>query len=128
MVATRLRLGLIAAVLAGLAPAAAQDVTPAGFRLAPLASVSAATPAKELFGRKPTPAKLPPHSIGFYAKGCLAGAEALPADGPTWQVMRPSRNRAWGNPILVAFLERLSSKVPAVSAWPGLLVGDMSQP
>jgi penicillin-insensitive murein DD-endopeptidase len=26
-------------------------------------------PAKELFGRKPDPVALPPHSIGFYAKG-----------------------------------------------------------
>ena len=42
--------------------------------------------------------------------------------------MRPSRNRAWGHPVLIAFLERLSARVPGVSAWPGILVGDMSQP
>jgi penicillin-insensitive murein DD-endopeptidase len=115
-------------LLLGLATVAAQDITPPGFKLRPLAAVTPATAAKELFGRKTTPAGLPARSIGFYAKGCLAGAEPLPADGPTWQVMRPSRNRAWGNPVLVAFLERLSSRVPGVSAWPGLLVGDMSQP
>ena len=33
--------------------------------------------------------------IGFYAKGCLAGGEALPINGETWQVMRLSRNRYW---------------------------------
>jgi penicillin-insensitive murein endopeptidase len=84
--------------------------------------------AKELFGRKPLPAELPPQSIGFYAKGCLAGGKALPIDGETWQVMRLSRNRNWGNPDLIALLERLSAKVHKEAGWPGLLVGDMSQP
>ena len=32
------------------------------------------TPAKELFGRKAQPAKLETRTIGFYSKGCLAGA------------------------------------------------------
>ena len=44
--------------------------------------------AKELFGRKVLPAAMPTRVIGFYAKGCIAGAEALPINGPTWQVMR----------------------------------------
>jgi len=83
--------------------------------------------AKQLFGRELAPAKLAPSSIGFYAKGCLAGAQALPIDGPNWQVMRLSRNRNWGNPELVAFLEKLAAKAHRLG-WPGLLVGDMSQP
>ena len=41
--------------------------------------------------------------------------------------MRLSRNRNWGNPVLVDFLERLAAKAPSVG-WNGLLVGDMSQP
>src|SRR5258708_14523945 len=84
--------------------------------------------AKELFGRKTSPAPLATHSIGFYAKGCLAGAEALPINGETWQVMRLSRNRNWANPDMVALLERLSVKAHEVAGWPGLLVEDMSQP
>src|SRR5947199_1137027 len=44
--------------------------------------------AKELFGRKVLPAAMPSRVIGFYAKGCIAGAEALPINGDTWQVMR----------------------------------------
>jgi penicillin-insensitive murein endopeptidase len=87
-----------------------------------------ATPAKELFGRRTRPNAMEPSSIGFYSKGCLAGGGALPIDGATWQVMRLSRNRNWGNPALVSFLERLSGKVPGINGWPGLLVGDMSQP
>jgi len=85
------------------------------------------TPAKELFGRKDTPAPLQSRTIGFYSKGCLAGAKALPINGRTWQVMRLSRNRNWGHPKLVAFLERLADQAPK-TGWRGLLVGDMSQP
>jgi len=85
-----------------------------------------AVPAKELFARKLTPARLATRSIGFYAKGCLAGATALPINGATWQVMRLSRNRNWGHPALIRFLEQLSEKGAKVG-WPGLLVGDISQ-
>ena len=56
------------------------------------------TPAKELFGAAKTPAAMAARSIGFYAKGCLAGGSALPIDGPAWQAMRLSRNRNWGHP------------------------------
>ena len=62
--------------------------------LPPLANPSdPATPAKELFGRKVTPAPLAARSIGTYNRGCLAGATALPINGKTWQVMRLSRDR-----------------------------------
>jgi penicillin-insensitive murein endopeptidase len=84
--------------------------------------------AKQLFGRKSTPAPLPPRAIGFYAKGCLAGAEALPVDGEAWQVMRLSRNRNWGHPDLIALLERVAARVKAEAGWNGLLIGDLSQP
>src|ERR1700704_6601255 len=66
--------------------------------------------AKELFGRKLLPAAMPTRVVGFYAKGCIAGAEALPINGDNWQVMRLSRNRNWAHPDLVALLERLSVK------------------
>jgi penicillin-insensitive murein DD-endopeptidase len=84
--------------------------------------------AKELFARKILPTSLAVHSIGFYAKGCLAGAQALPVNGKTWQVMRLSRNRNWAHPDMIKLLERLSDKVHEVAGWPGLLVGDLSQP
>ena len=122
---------LVSSVLAAaLGPAAAQDrgsLTPKP--LPPLANPNdPATPAKELFGRRPRPASLEARSIGFYSKGCLAGGRALPIDGATWQVMRLSRNRNWGHPDLVGFLERFAAKVPEINGWPGLLVGDMAQP
>jgi penicillin-insensitive murein endopeptidase len=85
------------------------------------------TPAKELFGRKPNPAPLAARAIGYYTGGCLAGGVMLPINGKNWQVMRLSRNRNWGHPNLIAFLERLSAKAPKVG-WHGLLVGDLAQP
>ena len=84
--------------------------------------------AKEVFGRAMTPAEAQARSIGFYSRGCLAGAVALPVDGDAWQVMRLSRNRAWGHPAMIAFLERFSRKAAHEGVWPGILVGDISQP
>jgi penicillin-insensitive murein endopeptidase len=86
-----------------------------------------AVPAKVLFGAVTKPSEGTSRAIGSYAKGCLAGAVPLPIDGPNWQVMRLSRNRNWGTPELVAYLEKLSADA-ARDGWPGLLVGDMSQP
>jgi penicillin-insensitive murein endopeptidase len=86
------------------------------------------TPAKVLFGAAKTPAPLASRAIGFYAKGCLAGAQALPVDGPAWQAMRLSRNRVWGHPELIALIQKLAADAKAHDGWPGLLVGDISQP
>jgi murein endopeptidase len=66
--------------------------------------------------------------IGFYSNGCVAGAQALPESGPTWQAMRLSRNRNWGHPELVNYITGLSRQVAATTSWNGLYVGDMSQP
>src|SRR3954453_16018721 len=97
--------------------------------LPPLANPDApTTPAKERFGRAREAAPLAARAIGSYAKGCVAGALALPVDGETWQVMRLSRNRNWGHPNLIAFLERLTRRVPQINGWPGLLVGEIAQP
>ncbi|MDB5582628.1 MAG: penicillin-insensitive murein endopeptidase, partial [Bradyrhizobium sp.] len=84
--------------------------------------------AKELFGRKVLPAAMPTHVVGFYAKGCIAGAEGLPINGEAWQVMRLSRNRYWAHPDMVALVKRLAGKARKEAGWPGILVGDMSQP
>ena len=64
--------------------------------------------ARELLARKILPAAMPTRVVGFYAKGCIAGAEALPINGDTWQVMRLSRNRNWAHPDMVELLKRLS--------------------
>ncbi|MGH6864758.1 MAG: penicillin-insensitive murein endopeptidase [Methyloceanibacter sp.] len=89
--------------------------------------VKTGTPAKELFGGTTAPAPLAARAIGSYSRGCLAGGVALPVDGPAWQVMRLSRNRNWGHPLLVAYLEQLAKDASSIG-WPGLLIGDMAQP
>ncbi len=88
----------------------------------------AETPAKQLFGkmRDASPHKSAP--FGSYSKGCVAGAVQLPETGPNWQAMRLSRNRNWGHPELVAFVQRLSKFAARQPGWNGLYVGDMSQP
>ena len=113
----------------GCGDAFAQDT--ASEEAARRASVLAHLPsdaAQRVFGNETAPAPGPPEAIGSYERGCLEGAAALPADGPNWQVMRPSRNRAWGQPFLIDLLERLAQKLPAEAGWPGLLVGDIAQP
>ena len=52
----------------------------------------------------------------------------LAETGPTWQAMRLSRNRNWGHPDMIAFIERLSRVAAAQPGWQGLYVGDISQP
>jgi penicillin-insensitive murein endopeptidase len=121
---------LIITALAGPHPAAAQDkghVDPKP--LPPLANPDdPKIGAKELFGRKVLPSAGTTRVVGFYAKGCIAGAEPLPLTGDTWQVMRLSRNRYWAHPDLIALIKRLSAKAHKDAGWPGILVGDMSQP
>ncbi|WP_423891505.1 penicillin-insensitive murein endopeptidase [Bradyrhizobium sp.] len=84
--------------------------------------------AKQLFARKLLPAAMPTRVIGYYSKGCIAGAKPLPINGPTWQVMRLSRNRYWGHPDMIALLKRLAAKAHKDAGWPGILVGDIGQP
>jgi len=123
-------LALIAVVVVSATAALAQDkgsVDPTP--LPPLANPNdPKLGAKELFARKLLPAAMPTRSIGSYARGCIAGAEQMPINGDTWQVMRLSRNRNWGHPDLIALLKRLSVKAHKDAGWPGILVGDIGQP
>jgi penicillin-insensitive murein endopeptidase len=92
-------------------------------------SVQAAEPeARSLFGAEKTGSPHKAAAFGGYAKGCIAGAVQLPETGPTWQAMRLSRNRNWGHPDTVEFIEKLSKKAAKQKGWSGLYVGDMSQP
>ena len=68
-----------------------------------------------------------PESIGRYAAGCLVGGTRLPTEGRGYQAIRLGRDRHYGHPELVRFVESLSRQ--ADEAGLGLLpVGDMSQP
>jgi penicillin-insensitive murein endopeptidase len=84
--------------------------------------------AKYLFATKKLPSTGKPRAIGYYPRGCLQGGVQLPIDGPTWQVMRLSRNRYWGHPALIKFLERFAARAAKATGWPGVLIGDLGQP
>jgi len=91
------------------------------------AAIAEEKPAKQLFGGVELPADQKAQPVGFYSRGCLAGAMAIPVDGPDWQVMRLSRNRRWGHPDLIRVIEELSVRSKR-RGWNGLMVGDISQP
>ncbi|MBK0327466.1 penicillin-insensitive murein endopeptidase [Rhodobacteraceae bacterium F11138] len=94
----------------------------------PTAPLSAAPLAKQLFGAEKSGSRQSPAAIGSYAKGCQAGAVQLPETGPTWQAMRLSRNRNWGQPETIDFIKDLSRFAAKQPGWNGLYIGDISQP
>ncbi len=102
-------------------------LTAAILALAALGTAQADPLAKDVFGHTPGPTGGAPAAIGFYSKGCVSGAVQLPESGPSWQAMRLSRGRNWGHPELVSFLMGLS-QAARQAGWPGLYIGDMSQP
>ena len=85
-------------------------------------------PAKQLFSQTNLPSIGKAVAIGYYPRGCLQGGVELPVNGPNWQVMRLSRNRNWGHPELVHFLEKFAPLAARATGWKGILVGDMAQP
>ncbi|CAM3525751.1 penicillin-insensitive murein endopeptidase [Paracoccus nototheniae] len=99
-----------AALLLGLAlPASAQQL------------------AKDVFGSFRGPSQGPAVSIGNYSQGCGQGFVQMPESGPSWQSMRLSRNRNWGHPVMIDFLQGLS-RAAQQAGWQGLYIGDISQP
>jgi penicillin-insensitive murein DD-endopeptidase len=84
--------------------------------------------ANKLFGAMAAPSAQDSMPIGSYAKGCAAGLVELPETGPTWQAMRLSRNRNFGQPVMVQFLMDLSATAREIGFGQGLYIGDISQP
>ncbi len=83
--------------------------------------------ANKLFGAVQDPSAQASTPVGSYARGCAAGNIQLPESGPTWQAMRLSRHRNFGQPVLVDYLQDLSVTATKIG-WKGLYIGDMSQP
>lgn len=69
----------------------------------------------------------PPHIIGQHAAGCIAGAAALPSEGPGFQTIRLSRSRFWGHPDLITAIHTLGARA-RVAGLPDLYIGDLGQP
>ncbi|WP_318987538.1 penicillin-insensitive murein endopeptidase [Falsiroseomonas ponticola] len=74
---------------------------------------------------RPTPG--PARSIGTTNLGCIAGAVALPPEGPGWQAIRVSRNRHWGHPATIALVAHVAGEARRAGL-PDLWIGDLGQP
>ncbi|MDP5217726.1 penicillin-insensitive murein endopeptidase [Ruegeria sp. 2205SS24-7] len=88
----------------------------------------AAPLAKQLFGAQDHGSRQKPAAYGSYSRGCAAGSVQLPETGPTWQAMRLSRNRNWGHPETIDYIQDLSRFAAKQPGWDGLYIGDISQP
>src|SRR5260221_436319 len=74
-----------------------------------------------------TPAPGPTQSIGFYTAGCLQGAQPLPLDGQGYEAIRISRNRYWGQPVMLDYIQTLAARIKAAGQ-AHLYIGDIGQP
>ena len=113
---------------AGVSAQTSIDGTKVQVPKAPAGTSATTGPAKFAFGsaKKGSTQKAAP--FGSYAKGCFSGGVQLAETGPTWQAMRLKRNRNWGHPELIDFVQKLSKTAAKQPGWNGLYVGDMSQP
>src|ERR1700730_13170991 len=85
-----------------------------------------AAAADSPWGAVRTPSAGRMQAIGGPANGCIAGAAALPVDGPGFSVIRVSRNRFYGHRDTIAFIERLGLAAQAAGL-AAFYVGDMAQ-
>jgi penicillin-insensitive murein endopeptidase len=97
------------------------------FLLAAISPALAAGPDASPWSAVRTPTAGPPDVIGSAANGCIAGAVALPPDGPGYEIVRVSRDRFYSHPATIAFVERLGRRAAAAGLAP-FFVGDLSQP
>lgn len=75
--------------------------------------------------KRPIPGQ--PEPIGSYSNGCIIGAQALPYKGDGYQVIRKNRNRYYGHPDMIRYLQNLGKKVKS-AGMPTMLVGDIAMP
>ncbi|EIJ70124.1 penicillin-insensitive murein endopeptidase [Pasteurella bettyae] len=68
-----------------------------------------------------------PQPIGSYSNGCILGAVPMPAKGEGFQVIRMNKNRFYGHPDMISYLERLGKKVKHAGL-PTMLIGDIAMP
>lgn len=64
-------------------------------------------------------------AVGGYAAGCQFNSQALPGTGAGFHVIRASRARFYGQPVLIDYLQTLGKKVERAQL-PPMLVADMA--
>lgn len=88
-----------------------------------LATLASASPWSKVKSTSSGPAA----AIGGPSNGCIAGAEALPANGTGFVSIRRHRNRYYGHPETVRFVTELGRALSRRSD-ELMMVGDLSQP
>ena len=92
-----------------------------------LAAPQAAAQDARAWASFATPAPGPAEAIGAAANGCIQGAVQLAESGPGYRAVRLSRNRHWGHPATIRFVQELGAA--AAKAGLGILyIGDIAQP
>lgn len=74
-----------------------------------------------------TPTRQAPEPIGSYANGCMTGAQRLAPSGQGFVDMRRNRNRFYGQPELIDFIQALGRYTEQRHGRKHL-IGDLSQP
>jgi penicillin-insensitive murein endopeptidase len=95
--------------------------------LVPSALPAAAERASAPWSLQTSPKPGPARAIGSYSAGCVQGAASLPLTGEGFEVLHPGRNRYYGHPTLLEYVQRLAAGA-GKQGLPALLVGDLSQP
>lgn len=90
-----------------------------------LSSVSFAN--SEYWQRVKRPIPGDPMPIGSYSNGCIIGAQALPFEGEGYQAIRTGKNRYYGHPDMIHYLQRLGKKV-SQAGLSTMLIGDIAMP
>jgi penicillin-insensitive murein DD-endopeptidase len=68
-----------------------------------------------------------PRIIGKHSAACLVGAVQLPPEGNGYQTVDMQRNRHYGHPDLLDYIQGLGNRLDDAGIGP-MLVGDMAQP
>jgi penicillin-insensitive murein endopeptidase len=81
----------------------------------------------KVWGAIHAPGTGPARSYGRYGAGCLDGAAKLAVRGDGYFVAHPARERVFGHPVLIAFIEAIARRAHALGLLP-LPIGDVAQP
>ncbi|WP_373507316.1 penicillin-insensitive murein endopeptidase [Thiocapsa sp.] len=73
------------------------------------------------------PSSGPPTVIGGVSNGCIGGADALPESGPGYVSIRRYRNRYYGHPELLRFVQDMG-RAQQSRGERLIMIGDLSQP
>jgi penicillin-insensitive murein DD-endopeptidase len=101
----------------------ARETSIAGVLLLIAASTAAATPWAEVAA----PSVGPPQVIGGVSNGCIGGADTLAESGPGYVSIRRYRNRYYGHPDLLRFVQDMG-RAQQSRGDRLIMIGDLSQP